>query len=504
MSAGLQGPSSTTEHLFLTGHPSVGKTTIIVNVVKSVFRSSQLSSSLSQKVFVRGFYTEECRSGSGDRVGFDIVSLHGDKGVDGAAPGASGYHRAPLSRIGKPKKGDPAVGKYIVDVDSVQRNAIPSIETPASRDDDNDPHTSDLVVIDEVGKMELLCPSFLPAVKQVLDSSGTNDDRIAGAKLSHTDESVQSKLQCCENRKRRILVLGTIPTPRYGRVIKGVEELRARADVTVVQVTKSNRDELGDKIQRVVHSVLGLESDKWSNENAKHPVRSIKDELRPYLYERVIGASSAYVKASHPATKRKPQPSPEKISELVEPCGPLLDDSVPPKVLILGETASPRPLQPGMEYSERSMWTVLREVFPASSFTNKNGDEIEKYLGVKNSVLKAGIGIWDVLSDVHHVTRQRKKGQVEKNNTNFNNFHELLRNYPSICAFAFVGKKAMQTFFRRYAAKKAGDMEVMMASRNVQLVILPSSSPANSKMTVAEKGKKWKDILSLFCPTLKE
>nr|KAF6279957.1 nucleoside-triphosphatase, cancer-related [Myotis myotis] len=64
-------------HVFLTGPPGVGKTTLIQKA-SEVLKSSGVP--------VDGFYTQEVRQG-GRRIGFDVVTLSGLRG--------------PLSRVGQ-------------------------------------------------------------------------------------------------------------------------------------------------------------------------------------------------------------------------------------------------------------------------------------------------------------------------------------------------------------------------------------------------------------------
>nr|XP_019568452.1 PREDICTED: cancer-related nucleoside-triphosphatase isoform X2 [Rhinolophus sinicus] len=91
-------------HVFLTGSPGVGKTTLIQKA-SEVLKSSGIP--------VDGFYTEEVRQG-GRRIGFDVVTLSGLRG--------------PLSRVGSeplPGRRECRVGQYVVDVTSFEQLALP-------------------------------------------------------------------------------------------------------------------------------------------------------------------------------------------------------------------------------------------------------------------------------------------------------------------------------------------------------------------------------------------
>ena len=162
----------TARHIFLTGQPGVGKTTLAVAAVRAVPEGSCC-----------GFYTEERRSASGDRVGFDVVVLGSNA-------------RGPLANLGG---GKPLVGKYSVNVPSFEELALPSLDASSS---------SAVTLIDEVGKMELYSERFLPKVEALLAADG------------------------------RATVLGTLPMPRYGHKIAPVERIRDAPDVAVVKLLK--------------------------------------------------------------------------------------------------------------------------------------------------------------------------------------------------------------------------------------------------------------------------
>ena len=81
-----------------------------------------------------GFFTQEIRE-RGKRVGFSITTLDGKKGVLA--------HQAIKSRF--------RVGKYGVNLDYIDEIAVPSM-IPSKADE--------IVVIDEIGKMECFSPLF--------------------------------------------------------------------------------------------------------------------------------------------------------------------------------------------------------------------------------------------------------------------------------------------------------------------------------------------------------
>jgi len=117
----------------LTGTPGTGKTSLIKQVVAEM------------KGKAGGFYTEEIRI-QGARQGFRLVTLDGENAILAHVNTRSQYR----------------VGKYGVDIDCLDRVGVPALRRAAQR--------RDLVVIDEIGKMELFSASFREAVSQVIGS----------------------------------------------------------------------------------------------------------------------------------------------------------------------------------------------------------------------------------------------------------------------------------------------------------------------------------------------
>ncbi len=117
----------------LTGPPGSGKTSLIKQAVARL------------EIKAGGFYTEEIKS-QGVRQGFRLVTLDGQTAV--------------LSH--RDFKGPHRVGKYGVDVESLDKVGVAAIERAAKE--------CPLVVIDEIGKMELLSASFREAVANIVNS----------------------------------------------------------------------------------------------------------------------------------------------------------------------------------------------------------------------------------------------------------------------------------------------------------------------------------------------
>jgi nucleoside-triphosphatase len=117
----------------LTGRPGVGKTTLIKEAVSVVEQS------------VGGFYTREIRK-QGIRQGFEIVTLGGASAILASVD----FH------------GPRRVSKYGVTVDNLDNVGVTALRRATKE--------CDIVVVDEIGKMELFSPAFREAVLEALDS----------------------------------------------------------------------------------------------------------------------------------------------------------------------------------------------------------------------------------------------------------------------------------------------------------------------------------------------
>ena len=117
----------------LTGKPGTGKTSLIKQVMAEF------------KGEAGGFYTEEIRS-QGTRLGFKLVTLDGQEATLAHINVHSPYR----------------VSKYGVDTESLDRVGVSALHKATE--------LCDLVVVDEIGKMELFSASFREAVSQIIGS----------------------------------------------------------------------------------------------------------------------------------------------------------------------------------------------------------------------------------------------------------------------------------------------------------------------------------------------
>ncbi len=121
--------------LLLTGRPGIGKTTVVKTVVETLGEGAG------------GFYTEEIR-GPGGRQGFRLVTLDGQEAV--------------MAHVNLRGQERPRVTRYGVDVSAIERVGVTAVRQAIAR--------GQLVVIDEIGKMELFCGPFKDVVLKAMNS----------------------------------------------------------------------------------------------------------------------------------------------------------------------------------------------------------------------------------------------------------------------------------------------------------------------------------------------
>jgi nucleoside-triphosphatase len=169
------------KNIFLTGAPSSGKTTVIKKVIRGLERP------------LNGFYTEEERV-SGRRTGFRMKTLDGKEGYLAHQDIRSSFH----------------IRRYGVSIDTIENIAVPSIK-PVNRN---------IIILDEIGKMECFSDAFKKAALRALDSPN--------------------------------IVVGTITFGGDGFI----QVVKKRNDIEITEVTSENRDALPENILRKISEII--------------------------------------------------------------------------------------------------------------------------------------------------------------------------------------------------------------------------------------------------------
>jgi nucleoside-triphosphatase len=159
--------------VLLEGYPGVGKTTVTRRLI-ALLRDAGVP--------LAGFVTDEIRV-RGRREGFAVEAVLGDRGV--------------LAHVELP--GPPRVGRYGVDLQAFERIALPALAVP---------QPGGVIVLDELGRMELASAAFRDAVSVLWD--------------------------------RDVAVVATVQLHRH----PFTDALKRRPDVQVLRVTEHSRDAL--------------------------------------------------------------------------------------------------------------------------------------------------------------------------------------------------------------------------------------------------------------------
>jgi len=172
-------------NILITGPPGCGKSTLVTRIISSLQKKG---------IKVGGITTPDFRSAGGHREGFLILDIAtGEKSIMASVE----IH----SKI--------RVGRYGVDRGAVRGIGVMAIEQAVTK--------ADIVIIDEIGKMELVVPEFQHCVTRALDSTKP--------------------------------VLGTIGlniTSFFAQAIK------QRPDVTVLRLIREQQDALYQNVTRLI------------------------------------------------------------------------------------------------------------------------------------------------------------------------------------------------------------------------------------------------------------
>ncbi|GAA0715886.1 DNA-deoxyinosine glycosylase [Dokdonella soli] len=152
------------------------------------------------------------------------------------------------------------------------------------------------------------------------------------------------------------------------------------------------------------------------------------------------------------------------------------------RVLMLGTVPSLRSLAMRQSYAHphNLFWPFMGELFDA-------GPELP-YAERIARLHAVGIGIWDVLRDCER--SGSLDSSIRVGSEIANDIPGLLDAHPTITAIALNGAKAQQVFARRIAPR----IETQAALR-VEILALPSTSPANASIPRAAKLERWRAVL---------
>ncbi|XP_043256604.1 nucleoside-triphosphatase THEP1 [Colletes gigas] len=167
--------------VLLTGRPGIGKTTICKELISMMNK---------ENYNLEGFYTEEVRDQVGSRIGFDValVNRSGDKST--------------LARIedviNQSQRSKYKVGKYHVFLNNFEEMALPIFDSNA-----------DILIIDEIGKMELFSQKFHDQVLKLFSKNFSKPFIIATIPETHKAPHKYLPLfqQLCTDKKSKLITV---------------------------------------------------------------------------------------------------------------------------------------------------------------------------------------------------------------------------------------------------------------------------------------------------------
>jgi len=173
---------------FITGNPGIGKTTVVLRTLEALRK-------LGFKV--GGMLSREVRE-KGTRIGFEILDLETEE-------------RGWLAHVNQPD--GPQVSKYRVNLRDLEKIGANSIRNAVAK--------AQVVIVDEIGPMELFSPAFKEAVVQAVNSG-------------------KPLLGVIHHRARDPLI----------------DSIKRRDDAEIIEVTFGNREHIHNLLIHKVNQIL--------------------------------------------------------------------------------------------------------------------------------------------------------------------------------------------------------------------------------------------------------
>ncbi|NOT68281.1 MAG: DNA-deoxyinosine glycosylase [Methylophilaceae bacterium] len=104
-----------------------------------------------------------------------------------------------------------------------------------------------------------------------------------------------------------------------------------------------------------------------------------------------------------------------------------------------------------------------------------------------------GIALWDVLQQCERANSL--DADIVESSIVTNDFASFFAQHKAIRRICFNGNKAEQAF-RRYVLPGLSLVQNLALTQNIELIALPSTSPANASIPLAIKRQRWMEALS--------
>lgn len=149
-----------------------------------------------------------------------------------------------------------------------------------------------------------------------------------------------------------------------------------------------------------------------------------------------------------------------------------------PKIMILGTMPSVKSLEDAFYYAhpQNAFWGILSCVFSThvSSITDK-----------KKLLFEQQILLWDVLQSCQRQGSLDSAIEIPV----ANDFEKIFQQYPELKSVLFNGQAAYKLFKKQV-------VPLQNLPENLEFHVLPSTSPANARLTFENKRFLWQETLS--------
>ncbi|WP_283248478.1 nucleoside-triphosphatase [Bacillus sp. FJAT-49711] len=181
----LDGGHEDSKSVFLlTGKPRMGKTTMIKKLINEI--GSDICG---------GFYTEEITN-SNSRIGFRCISINGES--------------VEIANVESPSK--TRIGRYGIDIERFEKFAIKILQDSLS--------SKKIIVIDEIGFMQMLSTNFQKIVQDIISNNH--------------------------------IVLGTVPLDSHSEI----DKIKFSKKVKLINLNELNRDVISEFFVKDIQKAL--------------------------------------------------------------------------------------------------------------------------------------------------------------------------------------------------------------------------------------------------------
>ena len=154
-----------------------------------------------------------------------------------------------------------------------------------------------------------------------------------------------------------------------------------------------------------------------------------------------------------------------------------------PRILILGSMPGVVSLEAMQYYAHprNAFWPIMGELFDIDASTG--------YVQRIEQISSKPVVLWDTLK--HCVRPGSLDSRIERDSVEANDIPGLLAAYPAIAAVACNGASSASYFSKLVMPK-------LVHPGGIEVLKMPSTSPANAGMTFAQKLDAWRRLLDFL------